>query len=221
MSYIRRMPNASIDVRLEPYTPAQGERWAQGNGLIKHFGGTNPFAPYGSNADGLFRGISPSAFLTAVGMAIKSYSPAYAFVAFPKLREDTQTSGNILRRTVTTTTNTYASPEWFLGVPLDAGYQMGTTAGYEVPECIARGCDRRTCFAASGASFVKFTGGNMPGDEQLVHTQRSSRSGFSLLATILAVIVIVVVAVFTGGRGVGSVGCIRAGGNCGWGWFRS
>ncbi len=151
----------------------------------------NTLTSFVGNGDGEFHGISQQAFLAAVGMAQQRYKAPQSFTAIanPKQVQSVSTSGNILRKTVTTTVDTYVKPYWLLGLPIELGGPDRFTTAFCIDPAQKAACPANLTVHA-GVSFIPFNGGNMPMNSVLMDEQVNSQSAFTAIFYTLVITVI-------------------------------
>lgn len=164
-----KLPAGDVVAVQRRFTPEEGDRFSA-------YYSMNPFQEF-SGGDGAFVHITPDGFRTAIGLVMRHYGAAQAYIAMASTRTDvTQSqSGNRLRRRITTTLNAYTKPIWYLVVP--AGTAAGDASGYRLP-------NGRT--VSAGMSFIpQGPGTNMPAYEYLSYQHSETKSYWSGFATLL------------------------------------
>ncbi|NOT17672.1 MAG: hypothetical protein HOP20_06345 [Sulfuriferula sp.] len=198
---VERMPDNSVNVYQADFTPWSGEQWksagkyrTQGE-IDNRLPGYNPFAIFaGAQTDPLFHNISWEAMKVAVGHAMRKHHAILSYVMQenPRMNQFTTTSSSTFS-TKTTTVQGFASPIWYVGMPMEAGWvggETGQTCVSAVAGATTTACDAPEHIAIAGVMFEKWKGGNMPANEDLMYQWVNSQSSWNVFffALILAVV---------------------------------
>ncbi len=160
--------------------------------------GYNPFQSFrGDNTDPVFYNISFSAALVAIGLAMRLNQAGAAWLAVSSSRLDVQTheSGNIFRKTVTTTVDGKTSPVWyFVSAPELQPYggasgQICASPAHVIPKSGGGSgdttCDASEHFVQAGVVASQWSGGNMPSQEDTVYHWETSNSSLSVFSYVV------------------------------------
>jgi len=193
-----KSPEGMQRVVVTDYTPQHG-RWHvvrrmfrdKGENWSPYTRGIDPFYPKhaGAPSDPTFYNMSIGAAQVAVGQAMMHHRAPYAFFVETSLRLDQNqtTSGNMLRKRVTTTTVGYARPKVYLASPLNMSTQRNSMS----PSMMAVICPRTTpCTHADQLAFAGFVmehleGGNIPNIEEEIYRNVVSKSSWTGIAFML------------------------------------
>ncbi|OGT93809.1 MAG: hypothetical protein A2286_01965 [Gammaproteobacteria bacterium RIFOXYA12_FULL_61_12] len=204
---VEKLPNGDIIVAVKDYTPHHGRAWILSGGyrtanekMWDPDGlGYNPFQAFaGAEDDPVFNNISWSGAVTAIGLAIIHERALFGWVATSHLRQDTSTSesGNRFRKKVTTTTNVYVKPNWWIAGPVEmviGGQHHSICVG---PEAIANptaGCTDAARVANSGVLIAPWKGNNLPAvSEEMIYQHVNQQKSWTVL--FYAVLTLLVVA---------------------------
>jgi hypothetical protein len=181
------------------FAPGNGDFWKASRSYITPDAfksamtpGVNPFAAFQQGSDDIFHNISLSAAQVAVGHAMRYAGAPVAVleVADTRFSQETQKSGGVFRKTVTTIVRGHAKPKWFIAQPT-AFMQRSTTlpmAGYCAPDPSRTDCALYET-ATSGVSFEEFDGGMLSKAEDTWELDRQSQSGWGFLAILVVAVV--------------------------------
>lgn len=162
----RRLPNGTSQVRLVPFRPADGIRFATGGAgkRITYFAGVNPFQQFNAAGDDYFRGVNFTAFLAATGLVMRSTNASIAFVYYPSLTptQRVRATGSVTSWRVDGTASFTAQGRWLLGLQGEAGDRRGFVPAYRVMNCDPATDTRNRCVVKGFASFVPWDFGNLP-----------------------------------------------------------
>jgi hypothetical protein len=193
-----KTPEGMQRVVVTDYTPQHG-RWHivrrmfrdKGENWSPYTRGIDPFYPKHSGAatDPTFYNMSIGAAQVAVGQAMMHHRAPYAFFVETSLRLDQKqtTSGNMLKKKVTTTTIGYARPKVYLAAPLS----MSTQRNNVTPSMMAVICPRTTtCTDPDQLAFAGFVmehleGGNIPNIEEEIYRNVQTKSSWTGIAFML------------------------------------
>ncbi|WP_312261192.1 hypothetical protein [Limnohabitans sp.] len=193
-----KTPEGMQRVVVTDYTPQHG-RWHIVRRMFRDKGenwspstrGIDPFYPKHSGAatDPTFYNMSIGAAQVAVGQAMMHHRAPYAFFVETSLRLDQKqtTSGNMLKKKVTTTTIGYARPKVYLAAPLS----MSTQRNNVTPSMMAVICPRTTtCTHPDQLAFAGFVmehleGGNIPNIEEEIYRNVQTKSSWTGIAFML------------------------------------
>ena len=186
-------------------------RFADGKPVPGNFNGLNPFRAFyaasgcakvdytGSKAENWqepwdrftnsntgcdeWRQVSPSAFFSAVGMAMKYHRTDESLVAVAETRvqQGTKTSGNIFKKTTTTYVDAYVKPHWYRGAPIGQGGTTMNTAYCVVASDASHPCPREMV-VDGGVNFVDWNKGDMDTSEYHAFHHEESKSGLSFIS---------------------------------------
>jgi hypothetical protein len=193
-----KTPEGMQRVVVTDYTPQHG-RWHivrrmfrdKGENWSPYTRGIDPFYPKhaGAATDPTFYNMSIGAAQVAVGQAMMHHRAPYAMFVETSLRLDQKqtTSGNFLKKKITTTTVGYARPKIYLASPLT----MSTQRNSITPSMMAVICPRTTpCTHADQLAFAGFvleelSGGNIPNIEEEIYRNVESKSSWTGIAFML------------------------------------
>lgn len=196
-----KFPDGTQKVLVTDYTPQHG-RWAvvrrqfrdKSENWSPYTRGIDPFYPKHMQAlpnptDPVFYNMSIGAAQVAVGQAMMHHKAPFAFFIETSLRLDQRqsTSGNLLKKKITTTTIGYARPKVYLASPLS----MSTQRNSLDPSMMAVICPRTTpCTHADQLAFSGFVlelleGGNIPNIEEEIYRNVESKSSWTGVAFML------------------------------------
>jgi hypothetical protein len=160
--------NGVVRVVSTAFTPANGQRISSGGitGAVRYFSGVNPFSMFTGSGGANFENINMTAFLAAVGLAMRVEQASVAIVSYQTVTEQTNVlseSGLLIRSTdqqVTYTTGT----RWLIGAPVEAGDRRAFVPSYRVLGCNELIDVRHRCVVSGHASFAPFDGEQLPED---------------------------------------------------------
>lgn len=193
-----KFPDGTQKVLVADYTPAHG-RWSvvrrqfrdPGENRSPYTRGIDPFYPkhWKSDTDPTFYNMSIGAAQVAVGQAMMHHQAPYAIFVETSLRLDQRqtTSGNILKKKITTTTTGYARPKIYLASPLSMSTQRNNIS----PSMMAVVCPRtQACthpdqLAFAGFVLEELSGGNIPNIEEEIYRNVESKSSWTGVAFML------------------------------------
>ena len=181
------------------FTPAHGDFWKASRSYITPqafkdgtIPGVNPFETFKSGTSDLFHNISTGGAQVAIGHAMRYAGAPVAVMAIAdtRLSQETQRSGNWLRKKVTTIITGHAKSKWLIAQPSQFSSRSTALAiaAYCAPDPQRENCARYET-ASAGVTFEEFEGGTLSADEDSWELDRQSKSGFGFLA-ILALAVI-------------------------------
>lgn len=160
-----RLPNGTTQVRLVPFRPTDGSRFATGGAgkRITYFSGVNPFQQFNAGDD-YFRGVNFTAFLAATGLVMRSTNASVAFVYYPSLTptQRVRATGSVTSWRVDGTASFTAQGRWLLGLQGEAGDRRGFVPAYRIMNCDPAIDTRNGCVVKGFASFVPWDFGNLP-----------------------------------------------------------
>lgn len=180
------------------FTPHHGEHWkaarrylteSERTNVVK--AGYNPFEQFrGYDSDPMFHNISWGAAQVALSHAMQYHDSVFALYSETKNRftQTTSTSGNFLRKTVTTYTTGYATPQFYLAMPLNmspARNNINPAAFGLICVTGASSCDSEAHVVAGMIALEPLKGGNIPEIEQQLYYNVSSASSWTTLAFVL------------------------------------
>jgi hypothetical protein len=123
---------------------------------------------------------------------------SYVMQDNPRMNQFQTTDSSLFSTTVTTTVQGFASPIWYVGMPMEAGWIGGETGQmcaavyeYDSPSGVNEAqCDDPAHVAIAGVMFERWKGGNMPANEDLMYQWVNSQSSWNVFffALILAVV---------------------------------
>lgn len=193
-----KFPDGTQKVLVADYTPAHG-RWSvvrrqfrdPSENRSPYTRGIDPFYPkhWKSDTDPTFYNMSIGAAQVAVGQAMMHHQAPYAIFVETSLRLDQRqtTSGNMLRKKVTTTTTGHARPKIYLASPLSMSAQRNSIT----PSMMAVVCPRTTTcshpdqLAFAGFVLEELSGGNIPNIEEEIYRKVESKSSWTGVAFML------------------------------------
>ncbi|MEW5790630.1 MAG: hypothetical protein AB1790_03915 [Pseudomonadota bacterium] len=164
------MPNGDVLVVQKRFTPEDGQIFAAKFGM-------NPFEQFRGGGNGAFIHILPSAFWTAVGLAMRHFQANAGFIAVAETRTATTTSksGGWLRKKVTTTLTAYTKPVWVMAVP--SGVGVGLPQAYQLPNGQV---------VEAGVNFIsQGVGHSLPSAEYVSFQHSETKSSWTGLAMIV------------------------------------
>ena len=195
---VEKSPNGQLIVSRADYTPHHGEfnRWKRdylspGEDSDPTKLGYNPFAKFrGANNDNTFHNISWEAAGVAIGMAMRASDAHIGYIASTKTRftQKVKKSGGLLRKTVTTTIEGFAKPQWFIATPMEVQPEGGVASicavdsGATTTYGSTTSCDSRYHVVTSGVSVMSWAGGNVPEIEEQLYKYVQKKSSFTVLA---------------------------------------
>jgi hypothetical protein len=193
------------------YTPHHGEhfraqRWylSDTERLNPYAVGYNPFAAFrGANNDPTFYNVSLNGAQVATGLAMARFGSAMGLFVELGLQPPevtTTSSGNIFRRTVTTTFRYFVKPNFMIATPIDMSHLRNSVTPASLPMLCPRGdgaCTDAKQIAISGVVFQQLRGGNIPDIREQIYVGSDSRSSWTAFAFTLLTFAI------TWGMGVG------------------
>jgi len=199
---VERAPDNSMNVYQAAFTPWNGEQWKSAGKyrsqteIDNHMPGYNPFAIFaGAQTDPLFHNISWEGFKVAVGHAMRKHHAILSYVMQenPRMNQFQTTDSDLFSSTVTTTVQGFASPIWYVGMPMEAGWVGGETGqicANSTAGATTTSCDDPAHVAIAGVMFERWKGGNMPANEDLMYQWVNSQSSWNVFffALILAVV---------------------------------
>ena len=192
-----KTPDGYQRVMVADYTPEHGRYdVARQNHLTQdekrsiYVRGMDPYWRFaGDRTDPTFYNMTTGAAQVAVGKAMSHYRAPYAFFIESAIRMESKqsTSGNILRKKITTTTTGYAKPKIYLAAPLNMSSQRNSIE----PSMMAVMCPRPVpCKDADQVIFSGFVleelqGGNIPNIEEQIYRSVESQSSWTAIAFML------------------------------------
>lgn len=189
-----------VTVYVKMVKPSDGARWSRAGGNpYDLFGGVNPFAKF-EGGNGLFNGISKSAFQTVVGMFAQANRTTKGMIAIAQQRDDFRTWDECtlkvlkacLRKRYHQEMKTYVKPAWTVITAADNARGRSYLTAYKVDGCT--GTDK-ACTAMSGVAFLDASEGNTyASSEALMSEIEHHQDGWTGLALMLAFAVIAIVA---------------------------
>ncbi len=209
------------------FTPHHGEHWkaarrylteSERTNVVK--AGYNPFEQFrGYDSDPVFHNISWGAAQVALSHAMQYHDSVFALYSETKSRftQTTSESGNFLRKTITTTTTGYATPQFYLAMPLNmspARNNINPAAFGLICVTGASSCDSEAHVVAGMIALEPLKGGNIPEIEQQLYYNVSSSSSWTTLAFALITAALTYGAVgmyaAAAGTGAGAAGTVAA-----------
>ena len=167
---VERRPDGSAAVVVTTVRPSDGARLAAGNGVIRRFGGVNPYVSFVSASPALgdyWVSANFNGFLAAAGMAMKQYGASVGFLSYPDIRTRRTETMNVnsgaynpLDHQYQTSGAQYMRLRWLAAVPVENAGRDALIAAYSVPGCSPGASPRDNCIARSGVAWVAFDGGN-------------------------------------------------------------
>jgi hypothetical protein len=177
------------------FTPHHGEHWraarryvteSERTNVVK--AGYNPFEKFrGYDDDPMFHNIGWGAAQVALSHAMQYHDSVFSLYIETKNRftQTTSESGNFLRKTVTTTTTGYATPQFYLAMPLNMSPSRNniTPSNFGVI-CVtgATTCDDEAHVVAAMIALEPLDGGNIPKIEQQLYYNVSTSSSWTTVA---------------------------------------
>ncbi|PRP68818.1 hypothetical protein BUE93_20440 [Chromobacterium amazonense] len=133
-----------------------------------------------------WRNLAPSAFFTAVGMAMKYHrtDEALVGVAETRVQQGTRTSGNVLKKKTTTYVDAYVKPHWYRGAPLGQGGTSMSAAYCVVASDPSKPCPKDLAVDA-GVNFVDWNKGDLSTAEYHAFHHEESKSGLTFVSFIV------------------------------------
>ncbi len=193
---VRKMPNGQVQVFRTSYTPHHGELMRQSMMWMEKWekslpnrAGRNPFQSFRkSNNDPVFYNINWAGTQVAVGWAMRHFRAPVAYVAVAQTRaeQNTQKSGGWFRKKITTTTQAFVKPIWYVALPRDVQPYGFAASICAEPQAL---CSKAEYVVPSMVNIDKWQGGNLPENEDLVYNNVQSKSGFTILSFALMVFV--------------------------------
>lgn len=189
---ITRDASGKQQVWVSNFTPHHGEHWraarryltdSERTNVVK--AGYNPFEQFrGYDDDPMFHNISWGATQVALNHAMQYHDSVFAlFIEATNRFTQTQTSsGNFLRKTVTTTTTGYATPSFYLAMPLNMSPSRNNINPGAFGVICATGaasCDHEAHVVAGMIALEPLKGGNIPAIEQQLYYNVSSSSSWT------------------------------------------
>jgi hypothetical protein len=118
---------------------------------------------------------------------------SYVMQDNPRMNQFQTTDSSLFSTTVTTTVQGFASPIWYVGMPMEAGWVGGETGqicANSTAGATTTSCDDPAHAAIAGVMFERWKGGNMPANEDLMYQWVNSQSSWNVFffALILAVV---------------------------------
>ena len=177
------------------FTPHHGEHWraarryvteSERTNVVK--AGYNPFEKFrGYDDDPMFHNIGWGAAQVALSHAMQYHDSVFSLYIETKNRftQTTSESGNFLRKTVTTITTGYATPKFYLAMPLNMSPSRNniTPSNFGVI-CVtgATTCDDEAHVVAAMIALEPLQGGNIPEVEQQLYYNVSTSSSWTTVA---------------------------------------
>jgi hypothetical protein len=205
---ITRDASGKQQVSVSNFTPHHGEHWraarrylteAERTNVAK--AGYNPFEKFrGYDDDPVFHNIGWGAAQVAISHAMQYHGSVFSLYIETKNRftQTQTTSGNFLRKTVTTTTSGFATPQFFLAMPLNMSPSRNNInpATFGVI-CVtgATRCDAEEHVVTGLIALEPLKGGNIPEIEQMLYQDISSDSSWTTFAFIIITIILTYVTV--------------------------
>lgn len=192
---ITRDATGKQQVWVSNFTPHHGEHWkaarrylteSERTNVVK--AGYNPFEQFrGYDSDPMFHNISWGAAQVAISHAMQYHDSVFALYieATNRFTQTQTTSGNFLRRTVTTTTTGYATPAFYLAMPLNMSPSRNNiNPGAFGVICVtgATSCDDEAHVVTGMIALEPLKGGNIPSVEQQLYYNVTSNSSWTTFA---------------------------------------
>ncbi len=177
------------------FTPHHGEHWraarryvteAERTNVVK--AGYNPFEKFrGYDDDPMFHNIGWGAAQVALSHAMQYHDSVFSlYIETTNRFSQTQsTSGNFLRKTVTTTTTGYATPKFYLAMPLNMSPARNNISPSNFGVICVTGattCDDEAHVVAAMIALEPLDGGNIPKIEQQLYYNVSTSSSWTTVA---------------------------------------
>lgn len=177
------------------FTPHHGEHWkaarryvteAERTNIVK--AGYNPFEKFrGYDDDPMFHNIGWGAAQVAISHAMQYHDSVFSLYVETKNRftQTQSTSGSFLRKTVTTTTTGYATPHFYLAMPLNmspARNNINPSSFGVICVTGATTCDDEAHVVAAMIALEPLEGGNIPKIEQQLYYNVSTSSSWTTVA---------------------------------------
>jgi len=177
------------------FTPHHGEHWkaarryvteSERTNVVK--AGYNPFEKFrGYDDDPMFHNIGWGAAQVAISHAMQYHDSVFSLYieTANRFTQTQSTSGNFLRKTVTTTTTGYATPQFYLAMPLNMSPARNNISPSNFGViCVtgATACDDEAHVVAGMIALEPLKGGNIPEIEQQLYYNVSSSSSWTTVA---------------------------------------
>lgn len=182
-------------VYVSNFTPHHGEHWRASRRYLTASerrditqGGFNPFEAFrGLDNDPVFHNISWGAAQVAISHAMQYHDSVFTLYVetHNRMTQTQSTSGNFLRKTVTTTTTGYATPHYYLAMPLNMSPQRNSLDMSAIGMiCVtgATSCDNEAHVVTALIALEPVDGGNIPVIEEQLYRNVSSSSSWSTFA---------------------------------------
>ena len=192
---ITRDAAGTQQVWVSNFTPHHGEHWkaarryvteAERTNIVR--AGYNPFEKFrGYDDDPMFHNIGWGAAQVAISHAMQYHDSVFSLYIETKNRfsQTQSTSGNFLRKTVTTTTIGHVTPQFYLAMPLNMSPARNNISPSSFGVICVTGattCDDEAHVVAAMIALEPLQGGNIPEVEQQLYYNVSSTSSWSTLA---------------------------------------
>lgn len=176
----------TVTVASTQFTPTHGNLWAAQRTLMTPAEkaattgpGPNPFVRYDQN-DGLFHNIGFAAAQVVVGAAMRNVGASMSTLSIQHtdIRSRQEKSGGMLRKKITYIYEGFTKPIWYVGLPREM------QAGTDSVICTDNGVEKCTPehMLMPFASFVEWSGGNLPDDTTKVYDYRYTKKSWTVLA---------------------------------------
>ncbi len=192
---ITRDASGKQQVWVSNFTPHHGEHWraarrylteSERTNIVK--AGYNPFEKFrGYDDDPMFHNIGWGAAQVAVSHAMQYHDSVFALYIETKNRftQTQSTSGNFLRKKVTVTTTGFATPQFYLAMPLNMSPSRNNInpATFGII-CVtgATNCDAEEHVVTGLIALEPLQGGNIPEIEQQLYQNVTTNSSWTTLA---------------------------------------
>jgi hypothetical protein len=177
------------------FTPHHGEHWraarryvteSERTNVVK--AGYNPFEKFrGYDDDPMFHNIGWGAAQVALSHAMQYHDSVFALYieTANRFTQTQSTSGNFLRKTVTTITTGYATPKFYLAMPLNMSANRNNISPSSFGVICVTGattCDDEAHVVAAMIALEPLQGGNTPEIEQQLYYNVTTSSSWTTVA---------------------------------------
>lgn len=181
---VEKRPDGSAAVVVTTLRPTDGARFAAGNGVIRRFGGVNPYVSFISANSALgdyWVRANFNGFLAAAGMAMKQHGASVGFLSYPDIRTRRTETMNVSSGSYNPLNHQYQTSgtqsmrlRWLAAVPVENAGRDAMIAAYSVPGCSAASSPRDNCIVRSGVAWVPFDGGNATSSDVALRNDTSA-----------------------------------------------